>query len=35
MAVMLSTGGDFWSGLPEAVAAVIPDLEAVLAPPKA
>ena len=35
MGIMLSTGGDFWSGLTEAVAAEFPDWETILTPSKA
>lgn len=34
MAVMSSAGGEFWVGLPDAVAAEIPDLKETLFPPK-
>ncbi len=35
MGIMLSAGGDFWSGLTEAVAAEMPDLETLLTPSQA
>ena len=34
MAVMIAAGGDFWAGLPEVVAAEIPDLSTALIVPK-
>jgi hypothetical protein len=35
MATMMAAGGDFWAGLPEAMAAEIPNLQEALAAPKA